>query len=230
MALIRLNHVAYSKGNGRLCCHVDAIHATPPAADLFTEQMVALMMAHTGCAGIISTTSRLVADLNRTPCPENHHALQDYRFSIRDILDHLGIIDNDGDSLSTPYLHLAIHGMRDHHHGPYCIEIGTRQGQSCSSEVKEWFTHAIAARARVVMPHLQVVVDKKFTGDESIVSHRLGDGKNYRGYGQNFNTFQVEISRTLREYYLPQIVELLSLVIFNFQATFVGPHFGRNAH
>jgi hypothetical protein len=208
---------------------VDAVHATPPAADLFTDQIVALIMAHTGCAGVISTTSRLTADINRNPSGENHQAIQDYRCSVRDILDHLGIISNDGNNLSTPYLHLAIHGMRDVHHGPYCIEIGTRRGQSCSPEVKAWFTNAIVARAREVLPELKVVVDEKFEGDQSIVCHRLGDGKNYRGYGQNFNTFQLEISRTLRENYLPQIVELLSLVIFNFQAAFVGPHFRRNA-
>lgn len=215
-------YVTYAKGNGILCCHVDAVHATPPRADLYTDQIVTLLVAHTGCAGIVGTVSRRQADLNRDLSIANEDALQAYRFAIQDVLLHIGII-GDGEALTTPYLHLAIHGMRDSHYGPDGIEIGTRCGHSCSPEVRDWFVRALISKSRDILPQVRIEVDSIFAGDTSIVSHRFGDGKDYRGYGMNFNTFQIELARTLRENYLPQIVELLSLMIYDFQSVFVCP-------
>jgi hypothetical protein len=221
LKFIRRNYVKYNKGTGFLCCHVDAQHASPPEADRFTDKIAAKLIAQTGCAGIIGTVSRTKADLNRGPDGKNNDALQEYRDTIKEILNHLGILDYNKHQVTKPYLHLSIHGMKDVHHGPYAIEIGTLHGQSCSPETKDWLQEFLTVKAQEILPEIDVIFDEIFDGDESIVFHRLGDKEDYPGYGFNFHTFQIEIARTLREDYLPEIVELFSQIIVDFQIKFV---------
>lgn len=221
LKFIRRNYVKYNKGTGYLCCHVDAQHATPPKADRFTDKITTELIFQTGCAGIIATVSRTKADLNREPDGQNNEALQEYRDTIKEILHHLNILDYEKHQVTKPYLHLSIHGMKNAHHGPYAMEVGTLNGKSCSTEIREWFQKILTAKAKEILPDINIIFDEVFDGDESIVFHRLGDKKNYPGYGENFHTFQIEISRTLREDYPSEIVEIFSQVIGNFQTTFV---------
>jgi hypothetical protein len=221
LKFIHRNYLKYNKGNGFLCCHVDAPHAKPPDADLFTNKITAKIMSQTGCAGIVSTVSRNKADLNRKPDGKNNEALEEYRDTIGEILKHLGILDEKNHKVTQPYLHLSIHGMKDVHHGPYAIEVGTLDGWSCSTEMRDWFEEILTRKAKKIMPEIDIIFDTIFDGDESIVFHRLGDGEQYPGYGTNFHTFQVEIARTLRKDYFHEIVQLLSEVIVEFQEKFV---------
>lgn len=217
-------YVKFYKGNGQLCCHVDAQHAKGPQADLFTGRIAENLMKNTNCAGIIGTISRTVADLNRKPDGQNDDALKQYRRAIKEILNHIGILNEKETKATKPYLHLTLHGMKDVHHGPYAIEIGTFHGMSCSDEVREWLHELLITKTKDIMPEITIVFDQVFDGDESIIFHRLGDGDAYSGYGPNFHTFQFEISRTLRENHSSEIVNLLSHIILNFQTQFVDPH------
>ena len=204
------NNLKYYKGNGTIPCHVDAIHATPPRADLFTDKIALGIMAQTRCAGIIGTVSRKKADLNKGANRKNDRAVQEYRESLQIILNHLGIFDYENHLLTKPYLHISIHGMKDDYQGPFGIEIGTRYGQSCSLEVRDWFREILRKKGQDLFPKLQIAVDQKFIGGHSIVEHRLGDGLDYPGYGPNFHTIHVEIARSLRENYVQEMVELLA--------------------
>lgn len=228
LKFIRRNYVKYNKGTGFLCCHVDAQHAALPEADRFTGKIAAKLISQTGCAGIISTVSRTKADLNRGPDGKNNEALQEYRDAIKELLNHLGILDDEKHQVTKPYLHLSIHGMKDVHHGPYAIEIGTLHGQSCSPEIKAWFQTILTTKSQEILPKIDVIFDERFWGDKSIVFHRLGDEEDYPGYGFNFHTFQIEVSRTLRENYLSEIVELFSQIIVDFQTKFVNQQWPRN--
>lgn len=214
--MISKKYVKYHKGNGVLCCHVEAIHAAPPAADRYTENIVLGIMAQTQCAGIISTVSRQIADLNKAADGFNDEALQEYRNSIREIMDDLGILQSNN-KINRNYLHISIHGMKDEHHGPFAIEIGTRNGQSCSKEMKKWFKETLMRKASELIPRIDIVFDEKFIGDPSLVFHRRGDGKEYKGYGTKFHTFQLEISHYLRENFHPVVVELLAHTVMEFQ-------------
>jgi N-formylglutamate amidohydrolase len=216
-------YLKYNKGNGYICCHVDALHAVPPTSDLFTDRIVTQLIDQTGCAGIIGTISRKKADLNRSPNGENDEALHEYRHALKDILRHLDILDQENQKATKPYLHLGLHGMKDVHHGPCAIEIGTLRGRSCSADVRDWFQEIIIRKSREIAPRMVFVFDKKFKGHKSIGFHRLGNRKDYPGYGRNFHSFQIEISRTLREKKLSEIVALFSHVILQFQETFVKP-------
>ncbi|MBB6445379.1 hypothetical protein [Bacillus benzoevorans] len=213
----KLDYIQFFKGNGKLFCQVDAQHAKGPQADLYTGKIVGNLVRKTGCAGIISIVSRTVSDLNRKEDGQNNKAIQQYRKTINEILQYLQLLDREQHRVVKPFLHLTIHGMKDEHYGPYGIEIGTLNGLSCSREMKKWLQKTITAKAKILMPQLSIQFDQLFHGDESIVYHRLGDGVGYMGYGSHFHTFQIELSRTLREKHQTEMVGLLSQVILTFQ-------------
>lgn len=221
---IKQTYIKYHKGKGYICGHVDALHATPPAADTFTDKLVERLIRKLGCAGIISTTSRLHCDLNRSPNLENQAGITEYRQAIHEILDYLHIIDRNTCKLLKPYLHLSFHGMKDANYGPFAIEIGTQRGKSCSPEVRQWFERKLAEAVRVISPEITIVFDRKFKGNESIIAHRYGDIDGYSGYGALFHSFQIELSRTIRRKYLTEAVAIFSDIITEFQVKFVHPN------
>ncbi len=218
---VKLDYVQFYRGSGKVFCQVDAQHAMPPQADLYTGQLVRNIVWETGCAGVISMVSRTIADLNRKEDGKNKQAIQQYRKAIFEILQHLGILEQKRHRLTKPYLQLTIHGMKDDHHGPYAIEIGTYNGLSCSRQIRKWFRKTLTSKANDILPKLKIRFDKYFDGDESITYHRQGDGTNYKGYGYHFHTFQIELSRTLREKHIEEMTELLSHVISAFQSEIV---------
>ncbi|MFC0272713.1 hypothetical protein ACFFIX_14855 [Metabacillus herbersteinensis] len=221
LKFIQQNYLKYNKGKGFICGHVDALHATPPAADVFTDKIVESLIKKTGCAGIISSVSRNEADLNRSPNGDNDHAIKEYRDAVKKIVEFLNILDDEQNHITQPYLHLSFHGMKDTHYGPYGIEIGTVHGQSCSPIIKKWFLETITRKASEILPEIEIVFDEKFIGDESIVYHRLGDGIDYSGYHHHFHTFQIEISRTIRSKHRSKIITIFSHMINEFQKNFV---------
>ncbi|TKD70930.1 N-formylglutamate amidohydrolase [Pseudalkalibacillus hwajinpoensis] len=218
---IQKNYVKYNRGKGYRCCHVEALHATPPAADLYTDLLVTKLIQKTGCAGIISTVSRTVIDLNRPPNEDTLEAVTEYRKSIEQIVTHLGIVEENTNQLNVPYLHLSFHGMKDEHYGPLAIEVGTSKGKSCSKEVKDWFEEKLTANIESILPNAKIIFDNKFAGNKSIHLHRLGDGDDYKGYKENFHSFQIELSRTIRKRHRSKMIQVFSDLIDEFQSTFL---------
>ncbi|MGJ7918950.1 hypothetical protein [Neobacillus sp. LXY-4] len=218
---IKQKYLKFHKGKGFICGHVDALHATPPAADKFTDKIVEKLIIEIGCAGIISTVSRLECDLNRSPNGINNAGIYEYRQAIKEILHFLHIVDPVQQRLTTPYLHLSFHGMKDTNYGPYAIEIGTQRGKSCSGEVLQWFKKALLESIQGISPEITIVFDKKFKGNESIIAHRHGDIDGYLGYGHHFHTFQIELSRTIRKKYLTKITRIFAKIMNDFQTEFV---------
>ena len=197
-------------------CHVDAVHAASPKADQFTDEIVAGIIEKTGCAGIIGTVSRTIADLNRPPGPGNDEAVWEYRDVISQFLYNTGLLAPGTRSLAKPYLHIGIHGMKDQPHGPFSIEVGTIFGRTCSPRVNKWFGEALKTQVRGFSPDIKVVFDKHWVGNKSLAAHRWGEGRRYPGYGRNYNAFQVEISRTLREYHRQAIIDMFTAVVAEF--------------
>ncbi|KAB2338651.1 N-formylglutamate amidohydrolase [Cytobacillus depressus] len=218
---IQLKYIKYHHGKGFLCGHVEALHAMPPKADLFTDIIVEEVMKSTGCASIISTVSRKECDLNRSVNRDNEEGILEYRKAIQDITVYLHVYDSSCQEIIKPYLQLSFHGMKNEHYGPLAMEIGTRNGHSCSLEVKDWLEKILARKAKEFIPEITVVFDQKFIGDPSIAFHRHGTGKEYAGYGPNFHTFQIEISRTIRQKYASEISALFAYILTSFQSTFV---------
>jgi hypothetical protein len=218
---IQQNFLKYNKGKGFISGHVEALHAMPPAADKFTDKIAEMLIKKTGCAGIISIVSRTECDLNRSPNLDNDEGIKEYRKTIQDILEFLHILNPSKTQLIKPYLHLSFHGMKDIHYGPYAIEIGTLNGDSCSPLVKRWFVDLLTKKAKLISPEIKIEIDQKFIGDKSIGFHRLGDENGYPGYGNHFHTFQIELSQTMRRKKLYQIVYLFSEIISDFQTKFV---------
>lgn len=210
----RGEYIKYYVGSNKIRSHIDAVHAVPPKAELFTGEIVERVITSINCNGIISTVSRTIADLNRLPNQQNEEAIKEYRSVIKDMLNRFHILDKNG-KLTKPYLHLAIHGIKDTVHGPKVIEIGTLIGKTCSPEVKKWFADKLVGNG------FELQIDTKMSGDISKKVHRWGDKVNdYLGYGENFNTFQIEISRTLREKHRNELIDIFSETIINFNETF----------
>ena len=206
--------IKFYLGKEEIRAHIDAVHACPPEADEFTGEIVEGVVNKINCSGIIAIVSRTTVDLNRPRNNNNKEAIDEYRQTIREILEYIDILDKDTE-LSKPYLHLAIHGMKDKPNEN--IEIGTLNGKTCSPEVKEWFIKEIEKRVK------KVQTDGRFPGDPSKSVHRCGDytsNYNYLGYGDNFNTFQIEISRALRKKHQKELINILSEIISQFNEKF----------
>ncbi|MCK5291709.1 MAG: hypothetical protein KAR39_06810 [Thermoplasmata archaeon] len=204
----------FRSGSNTIHAHVDAVHAAPPRHDKYAGQIADAIAKMAGCSVIVATVSRDIADLNRPPNESNQEAIKEYRRAIRLILEHLGNLDVNGKA-ARPYLHLAIHGMADTGDGD--IEIGTRFGETCSENIKDWLVNRIDSWGE------EVQVDRRFPGNPSKSFHRCGDSRSdleYLGYGDNFNTFQVEIGRTLREKYRRKLINRFAEIVVDFNDTF----------
>ena len=206
--------IKFYLGSKKIRSYIDALHACPPKADEFTGDIVKGVVNKINCSGIIAIVSRTIVDLNRPRNINNKEAIDEYRQTIREILEHIGNLDGNG-KLSRPYLHLAIHGMRDK--GNVDFEIGTLHGKTCSPEVTKWLVNEIRKHGK------RAKTDGRFPGDSSKPVHRCGDQTsdlNYLGYGNNFNTFQLEISRTLRENHQKELINIFSDIIIHFNEKF----------
>jgi hypothetical protein len=136
------------------------------------------------------------------------------------MLQSAKVLDSDG-SLKWPFLHLSIHGMKDHKSKD--IEIGTRYGVTCSTFTREWikkrfnsWSEEFQGGKRIPL----VALDQIFIGDKSKEFHRLGDASSgYPGYGHNFNTVQIELSRWLRERHPSILIDFLSQLVVGFEET-----------
>jgi len=203
-------YVKFHLGSKNMYAHVDALHACPPQHDKFTGKIVEGIVKETNCSSIIATVSRKKVDINRPRNKKNCEAIDEYRDIIKQILEHLDIINNYG-GLSRPYLHLAIHGMKDEYNKD--IEIGTRCGATCSENIKDWLVEGLMESIK------SVGIDKTFPGDLSKSVHRLGNlnsNQNYPGYAKNFNTIQLELSLNLRQNHRKEIIKIISDLILKF--------------
>jgi len=206
--------IKFYLGSKKIRSYIDAVHACPPKADEFTGGIVKGVVNEINCSGIIALVSRAIADLNRPRNSNNKEVIDEYRQTIRDILEHMGNLDGKG-KLSRPHLNLAIHGMRDKWNED--IEIGTLHGKTCSPEVTKWLVNEIQKHGK------RAQTDGRFPGDSSKSVHRFGDQTsdlNYLGYGNNFNTFQLEISRMLRENHQKELINIFSDIIIHFNEKF----------
>jgi N-formylglutamate amidohydrolase len=154
---IEKEFIKYYLGNTKIRNHVDAVHAVPPYADQFTGEIVMGLINKINCSGIISKVSRKKIDLNRRRDVNNKEAIDEYRNAIHSILTYLILFEENNQILKQPYLHLAIHGMKDTHNKE--IIIGTRHGESCSSDIKRWIVDEVSRY------YENIIADQIFPGD-----------------------------------------------------------------
>ncbi len=214
MGFVEWKYVKFRLGDRRKRAHIDAVHAASPKSDIYTGGIADDTATKANCSVIIAIVSRRVADLNRPPDKSNWEAIKEYRQAIGVILEHIRILD-DSEKLTRPYLHLAVHGMADRWDSD--VGIGTRHGETCSSRVRNWLIDRIRSDVK------RSQVDGIFPGDPSKSFHRHGDeasGLDYPGYGSNFNTFQIEISRTLRENHREELTDMFADMIVDFNDKF----------
>lgn len=207
-------NIKHRVGGKAINAYIDAVHAFPPTSDDYTNFIVEGVIRNTNCSGLVAITSRTIADLNRPINPQNQEAVLEYRAAITEIVTRLELLD-DNNEIQRPYLHIAVHGMKDRPNKD--IEIGTRNGELCNSKVKSWFID----KMREKMDY-RIVVDDVFVGDKSLSFHRYGDPSsiNYKGFGENYNIFQVEISKQLRDNHLGKLIDMFSSIIEDFKQEF----------
>ncbi len=199
--------MAYYLGNPNIHCHVDAVHSKNPDGEINTKKLVIEIIKNTDCSGIYSLISRRYMDLNRSPVEDNEPAILEFREAIFSILNHLKILDNKK-NLIQPYLHLALHGMKDYPHKE--IEVGTRNNEVCKFDIFIWFRNKLEEYFKEEFGRdLNIVYNEQFIGDSSKGVHR-------DKYGILFNTIQIEINRTLRTRYFSKIVKILAKIIKDF--------------
>lgn len=206
--------IKFYLGSKAICSHIDAVHAKD---EVFTGAIVKGIIKEINCSGIIATVFRTVADLNALPNNKNKGALYkeawcEYTQAIRKILEHRDILDGSG-KLTKHYLHIAIHGMKDRKDKD--IEIGTQCGKTCQSKVRAWFVKNVTEKSKkTIGGNIKIDEDKYFCGITTSI------GFHHQKYGDNFNTFQVEISKTLRKKHLKELIDIFSTIIIEFNKKF----------
>lgn len=221
--------IKYTLGAGLIRGHIEALHAAGRGKDIYTDEIVDNVISSTRCAGIIGLKSRYTADLNRPLdytgtgiSPDNQvRAINEYREAVFNILKFLQLLDDDN-HLNKPYLHLSIHGIKDSTHDENTIEIGTCFGSSCSTEVCNWVSNYIKDYFTVREKMVNVLINQKLSGDQSKSSHRKGDlTYQYKGYGDLFNTVQIEIAYSLRKNHRSELTSLLCGMLRDFSSKFI---------
>ncbi len=201
-------------GSPTLRAHIDAVHAHPPNNDIFTGKIAEGIAEQANCSCIIAIVSRIKCDLNRERSKKNAEGIGEYRTAIQQIQNHINNLNSYGKSIK-PYLHLAIHGMSNKRSQD--IEIGTLYNKTCSVDLKEWFLE------RIKKFYDSITINTIFPGNSSKIRHREGDpspNSKYHGFGPNFNTFQLEISRKIREFHREELISNLSNIIKDFNSVF----------
>eukprot|EP01029_Cantina_marsupialis_P030234 TRINITY_DN8077_c0_g1_i1.p1 TRINITY_DN8077_c0_g1~~TRINITY_DN8077_c0_g1_i1.p1 ORF type:complete len:215 (+),score=24.45 TRINITY_DN8077_c0_g1_i1:577-1221(+) len=205
-------HIKYNIGRQDLNCHIDAVHAENPRADLFTGDITSEVIKNINISGIIATTSRTIMDINRPRERKNAPAIDEYRNAIREIIESKNILDEQN-KLIQNYLHIALHGIRDDRNVDF--EIGTRNGETCSDEILDWFLRRLETVSK------KISVNKLFPGDRSKSFHRYGDpDTDYQGYGDKFQTIQVEISNNLRRNRQKELCDFFAQILIEFDNVF----------
>ena len=111
---IELNFIKYQCGYAQPQVLIDAVHAASPKADTYTGEIVDQVTKATSCHCIIAIVSRKIADLNRPCNGRNDPAIKEYRETLNKLLKGSALISlADEEQVAIPFLHLAIHGMRD---------------------------------------------------------------------------------------------------------------------
>ncbi|MBF0236660.1 MAG: class II glutamine amidotransferase [SAR324 cluster bacterium] len=219
---VSLNFIKYRPAPSPSEVLIDAVHAAKPNSEMFTGEIVGNVSQKTGCNSIIATVSRNIADLNRSMDGTNQDAMGEYRNGILDFLRKSTLLD-EKQKLTRPFLHIGVHGCNDQH--PYDIEIGTCHGRSCSPEIEQWLKNTIEVWSKTLQTRInrkiRLGVNKVYYGDPSIAFHRNGDNSShYQGFGENFNTVQIEFARWLRKDYRSEIIDVLSELVDDFSITF----------
>ncbi len=215
---IEMPFLKYLPASSRHCVILDALHATGPAADAFTGEIVTEVAQRSGCHAIIGLVSREQADLNRPPNGANTAAVTQFRQCIRELLAGRELLDAAG-QLRRPVLQLSIHGMKDLH--KIDVEIGSLGGRSCSGQVQAWALGRLEHWAREPQwpRRLRIALNNTFCGDRSKGFHRHGDRRSgYSGYGEHFHTLQLEFAHWLRKHHRAALVELLCGLVEEFAA------------
>lgn len=210
--MVKREYLDYNIGQPKFNSVIDALHAASPKADINTSKIVRSIIEKIDASGIISKVSRTKMDLNRPINDQNRLGVLEYRQSLRDIVVSKGILIQDN-IISKKFLHISVHGMAKSRITDF--EIGTRNGESCSEDIRDWFC------TRLQDISVNFGVDNFFPGDSSKAYHRLGDPDNgYIGYGDNFNTIQFEINHYFRNEGIMYLVDFLCNTIIAFELSF----------
>lgn len=164
--MIKGKYLNYNQGQHRFNSIIDALHAANPNADLNTGKIVRSVIKKIDASGIISLVSRDLMDLNRPINNDNRLGILEYRRIIRELLVSKEILNHDN-SLKKRLLHISIHGMNKTRRTDF--EIGTRNGESCNDDIKDWFCNGL----KTISPNIGV--NNILIGDSSKAFHRLGD-------------------------------------------------------
>lgn len=210
--MLKREYLDYNIGLKKYNSVVDALHAASPKADIYTGKIVRLIIEKIDASGIISKVSRTKMDLNRPMNDNNRLGILEYRQCLRDIVVSKGILAQDN-RISKRFLHISVHGMAKSRTSDF--EIGTRNGDSCSEDIRDWFCKRLESISA------NFGIDSIFPGDSSKAYHRLGDpDNNYIGYGENFNTIQFEINHYFRNNGITYLVDFLCNTIIDFDLSF----------
>lgn len=220
MSFTEKKYLKFRGGARNFYVLLDALHAAPESRrrEFFTDEIADRVSSDVGCHCIIAKVPREKADLNQFPTEESWPAVNQYRDTIRYLLQRDNLINQKGE-VRFPFLHISLHGMRNR--SSKDVELGTFFGESCSPDVLHWLLRRFRSWATELNhDHREPIVIDNDRGDALyghpvIATHRNGYDGN-PGYGSNYDTVQVELAHWLRNEHKKEIIELLTGVAKEF--------------
>jgi len=194
---------------------------------------------------MIFKKSRISADVNhltsdvltsirseRTVLSEefNLHGVKSERALTRRMLKKAGSLDEDGKA-KNPYLAIYLHGKADTRGNDFEIAAKQTNGKGPIHPLLAfWIQEKLSAKVKEKGikngknedATVNVVTSPgAYSGSPALTKMRYGDGLfDFKGFGENFQALQLEVSRHIRDNYKDQMGAILNELLAEFSQTF----------
>jgi len=209
--------IKYRLGREDVHCHCESVYAD---TENFTAEIVEGICKRSGCSGIISTTPSQKYDLNRHANPRNMDAVYEYRDTMHRILQHMEVLSPD-DKVVLPYLHMAMHAIRNGDtHGS---EIRVSYTEPASYSMINWFCNKLKEKTKNISVHggSPVRVSAQYVDRQSNLFQRYWENcEIYNGENKAYHFMLVEISEDLRCMCREALVKAFSEIVRDFSSEF----------
>jgi len=186
---------------------VESPYSNPPKEERDTDTIANEVARRTGAACILGRQSRQLACYTSWPNEENTHLVTRYRSIVKDIFKKAEVINANGEAF-LPILHIVVRGIKDRY--GLDVEIGTRNGRSCSERVAEQAKDILRTaieRNRGQWKRCAIGVDTLFHGGSKYLELNRNGDDTFQGLGENYQALEIRLSRGSRKTYRNEIIE-----------------------
>lgn len=196
--------IRYRRGIGCRRVLLEGTHVVAPQKEFWIEDILQQAACRAGSHLLLATRSREVADLDRAAGYRGdtiisnlqEQAVEEYRATIANLIGSADLVTEEG-RLQAPFLHVSVHGMKSQRDED--LELGTREGASCSSEIEHWMVDLLRSwSSEQLEEDLTLAVNQRDSSASSLALLRQGSENGHDGFGTDFHSVRLEFAHWLR--------------------------------